>query len=120
VISLFACPAKISVKKLDDFRFSSRLMLNLGLIVNELLTNSMKYAFTGRDSGNVMISVVKRGDLIRLDIQDDGNGLPDDFNMASMGFGLTLVNLLSRQMGGDFRIENNSGTLCSLEFSASL
>ncbi len=122
VISLFACSARISVeKKLDDFRFSSRQMLNLGLIVNELLTNSMKYAFTGRESGNVLISVARRGDLVRLDIQDDGNGLPDGFSMASsMGFGLTLVNMLSRQLGGNFRIENNSGTLCSLEFSAVL
>ena len=52
-----------------------------------------------------------------LTIQDDGDGLPDGFDIdKTKGFGLTLVKMLSKQLDGSFSMENSRGTRCKVEF----
>ncbi len=87
----------------------------IGLILNELITNAAKYAFTGRGVGTISVNLdVKDGRAI-LTIADDGNGLPEGFSLErSAGTGLTLVKTLSRQTGGDFSMESGDGTTARL------
>jgi two-component sensor histidine kinase/HAMP domain-containing protein len=119
IISLFPGNLKLTVtKQVADFQLDSKRMLPLGIIVNELLTNVMKYAFTGKSSGLIQITLKERnGDAI-LTILDDGNGLPEGFDLEEQkGFGLMLVDLYSQQLDGSFSIESNDGTKSVLEFT---
>ncbi len=102
---------------IEDMQMDTREIFPLGLIVNELITNSMKYAFgkkPGDDPvGTIRVTLVRHGEEIVLCVSDDGVGLPGDFNLeSSSGFGLKLVRMLSRQLGGKLMIENCGG-VCS-------
>lgn len=104
-------------KQFDDFQLKADVLSPLGLLINELLTNSMKYAFEGRESGTISISVKKVSDKVLIEVQDDGNGLPDHISLENTtGFGLKLVENLARQMKGSIRLERKAGTKFILEF----
>jgi two-component sensor histidine kinase len=54
---------------------------------------------------------------VTLTVQDNGNGLPENFDInKSKGFGLMLVKMLSQQLGGSFSIKKQKGTMCKVEF----
>ncbi|MCK5197114.1 MAG: hypothetical protein KAR21_02120, partial [Spirochaetales bacterium] len=77
----------------------------------------MKYAFTGRASGLIEVVVKENSGNVNLTIQDNGNGLPDGFDVETQEtFGMMLVKMLSEQLGGSFTIENDNGTRSTLEF----
>jgi len=90
----------------------------IGLIVNELLTNAIKYAFPGDRPGAITMTLRDTGPALVLEVTDDGVGLPAGFNpAASRGMGLSLVHALAEQVGGDFTMESTkTGTRCSLRF----
>jgi two-component sensor histidine kinase len=119
VIALFPNNAKVVLdKRIDDFHLDSRRLFLLGTIINELLTNIMKYAFVNGDSGLIKITLTNAEQLVTLAIQDNGIGLPAGFDSnESKGFGLMLVKMLSRQLAGNFSMKNHTGTLCKIEFN---
>jgi two-component sensor histidine kinase len=118
IFSLFPGSAKIIVEKsIADLHLDAKRLFPLGLIINELMTNEMKYAFIGRDSGRIWISLALVDSQATLTMTDDGVGLPDGFDLEkSKGFGLMLVKMLSQQLGGSFSIKNDNGTRSTLEF----
>ena len=89
----------------------------LGLIVNELLTNTIKYAFPEGRSGKVQIKLerVANGNLQML-VSDNGVGKSGAVN--GTGFGGQLVSLLTQQLGGTIKEENNNGTHIFFEFKS--
>ncbi|MEI6874209.1 MAG: sensor histidine kinase [Spirochaetota bacterium] len=110
------CAVKVETA-IEDIVLSARLMQPIGIIVNELLTNIMKYAFEGRSQGSILVSAGAEGQSINLAIKDDGKGIPASVNFdSSPGFGLTLVAALTNQIGGTIRIDRGSGTVIRLEF----
>ena len=98
----------ISVKTdFQNIEIDPKRATSIGIILNELLTNSIKYAFRGRESGTVNVALRMVDGRIKLQFSDDGEGLPEDFNSElSAGLGLKLINLLASQMKGEFRIAN--------------
>jgi PAS domain S-box-containing protein len=71
----------------------------LALVVSELLTNSVKYAFPNEATGTIRVELYSEDDAVRVLIADDGCGLPDGFNSArSMGIGMRIVTALTRQI----------------------
>ena len=104
--------------EVEDFELDTISLLPLGIIVNELLTNIMKYAFKGRDSGQIKLSTSLMEDaVVRMEIQDDGIGIPENINFKnSTGFGLMLIDNLTQQLKGSIRIERGIGTRIVLEF----
>ncbi len=103
--------------RVEDFLLAPKMLFSLGIIVNELVTNSIKYAFQGRDRGEVTVSLSREGSDATLEIRDDGKGLPRDFRPEdSGGFGLTLVRMLSEQLRGEFSLESSGGTRAALKF----
>jgi len=77
----------------------------------------MKYAFTGRDEGLISVSATLTGNHVYLLIQDNGNGIPESIDFEnSPGFGLKIVGMLTKQIGGTIRIERQNGTKIILEF----
>jgi len=104
-------------KNIDDFVIDSKRLSHLGIIFNEILTNIMKYAFKGRDHGSIDVSATVTGDRVTIVVQDDGTGFPDSAaNASTEGFGLQLVDLLTKQLRGSTKIERNHGTKFILEF----
>ncbi len=71
--------------------------VTLGLIINELVINSLKYAFPDGSAGTVAISVSRHGGGLRVIVADDGGGFPPD---ATPGMGTRLVEMLARQKNG--------------------
>ena len=118
IINLFSDGIDITLEKqIDDFRLDPKRLVPIGIIVNELLTNIMKYAFTGRASGLIEVVVKESSGNVNLTIRDNGNGLPDGFDVETQeSFGLMLVKMLSKQLDGRFTIESNNGTKSTLEF----
>ncbi len=102
--------------RIDDFILRVGKIQPLGMIINELLTNTMKYAFGG-GTGTITVEASLNGGRVRIVIGDDGKGIPESVNFGnSTGFGLTLVYGLVKQLKGDVRIERNGGTRIVLEF----
>jgi PAS domain S-box-containing protein len=94
------------------------LAIPVGLIANELLTNCLKHAFTGRKNGLVRVALkVHHEERIELIIADDGRGLPPDFAPEkSASLGLRLVKILSDQIKGQLQWNNAGGAEFVLTF----
>jgi PAS domain S-box-containing protein len=104
-------------KQFDDFILDAKRMQPLGIIVNELLTNVMNYAFKGRSDGRLLVSATLASGLATFVVQDNGNGIPDSVDLGkSTGFGLMLVRALTQQLDGSIRIERGGGTRIELNF----
>lgn len=102
-----------------DFTIEEKKLSGLGLIVNELLTNIMKYAFIGKGTGEIYVSLKKDSNKILLLIKDNGNGMPETVDIKnSTGFGLNLIDMLTKQLGGTISFINHNGTTVTLEFNA--
>tara|TARA_Y100001935_G_scaffold3740_1_gene2954 strand:+ start:17335 stop:19023 length:1689 start_codon:yes stop_codon:yes gene_type:complete len=91
------------------------------LIMNELIVNSYKHAFSDDQVGNIYISLTQHEDQITLTVSDDGCGMPDDFDLSkTQSLGTTLINVLCQQLSaesGYTKGPNGKGTLFELSFS---
>lgn len=89
----------------------------LALIVNELVTNSLKHAFNGREGGKLGVLVQKPNGRVRIEVSDDGHGMNGAAGDSS--FGLRLVNSLARQLQAEIEwLENEPGTKVRIDFAA--
>jgi PAS domain S-box-containing protein len=94
--------------------------LSCGLLVNELMTNSLKHAFPHEQDGNISLALQVDAYQVTLLVQDTGVGFPDDLDFrATDSLGLQLVCALTEQLGGTITLERHSGTLFRLTFPVS-
>jgi PAS domain S-box-containing protein len=89
-----------------------------GLIINELVSNSLKHAFSGRDRGKIHVVLRPEGnDKFKIVVRDDGVGLPKGLDVTQTeSLGLQLVTMLVEQLQGTLRIDNNQGTSFEIIF----
>mgnify|MGYP002631019299 CR=1 FL=1 len=89
-----------------------------GLIINEIVSNSLKYAFEGRESGIIKIEFSKLSDgKLKLIVSDNGIGLPDNFDIENAeSLGLQLVTTLITQVSGALEIDTTNGTRFNIVF----
>jgi two-component sensor histidine kinase len=120
ILGLYTGKSGIACERsIEDFNLPLRDLSALGIVVNEILTNTMKHAFIGRGSGRIAISLTRANRRVKLTIQDNGRGLPEDFDFQkSKGFGLMLIGLLGEQLNGTFNMHGRAGTRSTLEFDA--
>ena len=120
VYKIFPDKEKVTIeKRLEDFPVVANKLFILGSFANEVLTNSMKYAFVGMERGIIRFELSKCGDRVTFIVRDNGVGLPAGIDLdKSKGFGIMLAKMLGQQLGGTFKIENGieCGTVCTLEF----
>jgi two-component sensor histidine kinase len=89
----------------------------VGLIINELLTNALKYAFPAGRKGEIILECVKEGDKIRLTVSDNGVGLPPGIDLSrSDTLGLRIVNALATQLAGTITLTRGGGTAVTVVF----
>lgn len=90
----------------------------IGLILNEAITNSLKYAFPGGREGEVKVSFTKiAAEDVLLSITDDGTGLPTKFDIDAVEtFGFRLMKGLAEDLDGSLSVRNESGTTLQVLF----
>lgn len=84
-----------------------------GLIVNELVTNALEHAFVDRAGGNVSVVFRRARDVCTLSVGDDGRGMEYG---ATPSLGLTLVDMLAKQLGATMETASGSGTVVTISF----
>jgi len=119
IVGNFPNKAIVNIEKnIADFMLDAKRVSSLGILINELLTNIMKYAFNGRDNGLITIYAAARDGRASVAVGDDGIGIPASVDMASSpGFGLQLVDMMTRQLRGVIKLERDGGTKFTLEFN---
>jgi PAS domain S-box-containing protein len=103
---------------LEDVHLDINAAVPCGLLVNELISNALKYAFPGGRKGTVRIRLRQETDgTLKLRVADDGVGFPKelDFRHAE-SFGLQIVALLIEQLEGTIALEGNDGTAFAVAF----
>lgn len=92
----------------------------LGLIINEVVTNSIKYAFkkNNRNAGKFSIEVRAVGSKLTMLLADDGQGFSENFdpNADNLSLGIFLIKSLSEQIDGDVKFYNTNGAQIELTF----
>lgn len=102
---------------LENLMVDINTTVPLGLIVNELITNSMKHAFVDEAGGEINITFYKKSDEFTLIIADNGEGLPEDIDFKNTEtLGLQLVNNLTAQIDGIIELDRSYGTRFKITF----
>lgn len=102
-LEAFAASGTVELKFEDHANVSLEMdrAVPLALIIGELLTNAIKYAFAGRAQNEISIVISTDHENVSITICDNGRGLPEGFDLsASSGFGMMIVNALIRQISG--------------------
>jgi PAS domain S-box-containing protein len=95
------------VSQLDDVHINLKQAIPCGLIVNELVSNCLKYAFKGRETGKILLRVERKGDELEIEVADNGVGLPDNFDFeTNESLGVYLVQALTDQLDGKLLVDN--------------
>ncbi len=104
---------------IKDVFFSIETAIPLGLITNELISNSMKYAFPEARKGNISVDIKfdKKAGKYTLTVTDNGIGIPEAIDYKNpKAFGLQLVGMLTKQLGGTMEMDRKEGTLFRITF----
>ncbi|MCG2612402.1 sensor histidine kinase [Flavobacterium sp. SM15] len=103
--------------KAENIELNINTAIPLSLIINEIITNCFKHAFTGKENGVISITISKENNQYKLVVQDNGIGLPEDFNPKKLkSIGFDLIQGLTKQLEGNFNFENENGTKISIFF----
>jgi PAS domain S-box-containing protein len=126
----------LNIELEDNIFFDMDIAVPLGIIINELVSNSLKYAFPGKDKGEIQIKLCKEKpreytdtksesekedfDYINfvLTVSDNGVGIPESFNSESSdSLGLQLVAILVDQLDGELELRRSNGTEFAIRFT---
>ncbi len=114
-----------SIQKVRLVMDMQKVILNLdtsipaGLIINELVTNSIKHAFKGLNEGIIFINLFTKDNMLFLEVSDNGKGFPKEIDFKNTNsLGLQLVNTLIEQLNGAIELKenNNKGTSFYINF----
>ncbi len=99
-----------------DINLDIDTIIPLGLIINELITNSIKYAFPNGQKGNINVELRHHKEKLILKVEDDGVGYEAGATEKSGSFGTTLIKALSKQLKGYIDVNVTNGTRTEIEF----
>jgi PAS domain S-box-containing protein len=102
----------------DKVAFDMDTAMPCGLLINEIVSNSLKYAFPGDRKGEIKIELRKLPEhRVMMSISDNGIGLPDDFNIEQAeSLGLQLIMALANQLDGELIVSRENGPRFSITF----
>jgi len=103
---------------IEDMSLNIDMAIPLGLIINELISNSYKHAFKDNPKGEINLSInTEKSGCYLLTVEDNGVGLPVDFDISTTkSLGLQLVNVLVDQISGSLKIYSNVGAKFEIYF----
>jgi two-component sensor histidine kinase len=102
----------------EEMTLSMDISVPCGLIINELLSNSLKYAFPDGRRGTISVSLHRvEGSRVVLTISDDGTGFPREIDIRNPStLGLRIVNILVAQLRGALTVNAGPGTSFTISF----
>ncbi|WP_167667805.1 histidine kinase dimerization/phosphoacceptor domain -containing protein [Mucilaginibacter gossypiicola] len=104
-------------EELDAVNLDISQAVPMGLILNEAITNSIKYAFDENGGEIYLKALLSSPENITLSVTDNGRGLPPNFNLAkTSSLGMEMMKALSKQLGGAFEIRNDDGVTITIQF----
>ena len=121
ISQLFATHSELSkniklVTDIFDVTFNMETAIPLGLIISEMVTNSLKHAFPDH-KGEIAISLHPKGEETELIVKDNGVGVPKDFDIQKpKKLGLQLLKTLVEQLEGTIKLDQNEGTTFKITF----
>ena len=117
LISSYGATDRIDlVCEMETLELDVDMAIPIGLIVNELLTNAMKYAFPEGGKGKITIYLREFDNILQLSVRDNGIGRQHAKKSTGTGFGTQLIELLTRQLDGKMQLNTSKGTVVSFEF----
>ena len=118
ILDTFNADEKVKIEyAMDNLELDVDTAVPIGLIVNELLTNALKYAFPENLKGNISISLSKSNpETLTLKVVDNGIGKITGLSPKGTGFGSQLIKLLTQQLNGEMTEENQNGTSVLFHF----
>ncbi|OOG70766.1 histidine kinase dimerization/phosphoacceptor domain -containing protein [Algoriphagus sp. A40] len=117
IIDTFDASGRIRfLSEMEPLELDVDLAIPIGLIVNELISNSLKYAFPKNGSGEIGVRLLGKGSHLHLMVSDNGIGMPEIPQIHGSGFGSELIRLLTKQLDGKMTLLMQEGTEFSFEF----
>lgn len=117
VLDTFNAEDKVKIEcAMDDLNLDVDTAVPIGLIVNELLTNALKYAFPEGVKGQINISLSKENNDLVLKVSDNGIGKTEGSKPQRTGFGTQLIQLLTQQLNGTISEDHKNGTAVAFNF----
>lgn len=106
IVSIFPKNVSIQLDIVDErVEVNAKILSSLGIILNELITNSMKHAFIEKTNPAIILKITKQGQVVFLEYSDNGKGIPETVSFQNTpGFGLQLIGMLTDQIGGKISI----------------
>ncbi|MBL7701661.1 MAG: hypothetical protein JNM14_05395 [Ferruginibacter sp.] len=97
--------------QIEDLKLHTDTAIPLGMILNELISNSLKYAFSKRNNGDIWVTMKKNDNELLLQVKDNGIGLPENFNPEhSSSFGYEIIKAFSQKLKARMNIDGSNGT----------
>jgi two-component sensor histidine kinase len=111
-------PITLTLEGDRGFTLPAQQATSCALIINELVQNAVDHAFVGLPGGNIVVRLAAGDDSMSIEIQDDGRGLPHDFDVQRQGgLGLQIVRSLVREdLKGEFELANGQGVNAIVSF----
>ena len=102
---------------IEDLELDIDVVVPLGLITNELITNALKYAFEGRENGEILLEIHQKDHLLKLSVTDNGVGIPfSALPENANSLGMQLIKSFADKLEAEVQIENKGGTTFTLAF----
>ncbi len=123
VLSYVVDPGCIDLEfDVGEFCLGIEEAIPCGLIVNELVSNSLKHAFSGKSGGKIAVTCrTDAEDMVVLSVSDNGVGIPGELDLnRSETLGLQIVFLLTRQLRGTVNVRNDGGASFAIRFPSKL
>jgi two-component sensor histidine kinase len=90
-------------------------VVSIGMIINELVTNSLKYAFSNQNEGTVHVELHENRDTIQLSVADNGPGISEDIDVTTVkSFGYKMIRAFAQKLKAKMTIESDEGTKVQL------
>ena len=110
---------RVTLQSGNNLYLPARQATACALVINELLQNSVEHGYADRSEGQIDVQLEDNGDEIEIIVQDDGEGLPDGFDLAqSPSLGLRIVRTLAQDdLQGNLALEDVGGVRATVRFS---
>lgn len=103
---------------LDDLYLNLDASIPCGLIINEIISNSLKYAFPDNRDGIIFVTLRVDKNKVKIEVGDNGVGIPENVDIKNtQTLGLQLVDTLVEQLSGTLKLNRSKGTIFSIEFN---
>jgi len=108
---------KLKLEGESQFMLPAQQATSCALIVNELIQNAVEHGFEHKSQGSIVVRLLQTDDSMRVEIEDDGEGLPEGFELSHGNLGLQIIQTLVRDdLKGEFLLEDGDGVRAVVSF----